>query len=178
MTHKFRMCGDRRSALDHHMPDRWVVNTGFPSGKGQPLLILHKLMNKSQVEWWGTSRAARSQRGPDPPRRPANRTCIHIRFPHKICCNCNKCFTNGRVVNMIVNAHLKMEIEENFVSWHWRLKWPRKTWINLCWSQTQQQHRRAKKISIQLTLNPHSTENEKWLFKSGPYHVKVYNLNF
>lgn len=55
--------------------------------------------------------------------------------------------------------------------------WVRKTWINLCRSQMQQ-HQRAKKISIQLTSNPHLIEIENWLFKSGPYRVKVYNRNF
>lgn len=108
----------------------------------------------------------------------ANRSCVHIRLRHKICCNCNKCFTNGKAFNMIVKANLKVEIEENF--WHWRLKWHGwawTIWINLCWSPTLQ-HQRVKEISIQLTSNPHSIENEKILFKSSPYCVKVYNLNF
>lgn len=30
-------------------------------------------------------------------------------FRHKICCNCNKCFTNGKSFNRIVKSHLKVE---------------------------------------------------------------------
>lgn len=130
-------------------------------------------MNKSLVAWCRTSRKTCKQN----PRK----TCIHFRSRHKNCCNCNKCFTNGKAFNMrrkLIWRRKKQKTQ------HWRLKGPgqaRKIDINqlLLMIETPFQgylhQQSAEKISLQFSSNPHSIEND---FKNGPHRVKVHNLNF